>query len=129
MSLLDRFRKKGWVMGSISIRDLPVHDSLIAVLAFTRVSSKDSAFPSDDPGAPFHKCDYAVPIKAVDDLGAQPFTFNVREPVGFYYLVLRVTLGRRIRGKIGAQIENFPLSTGPVELRHGATLTVNGSVT
>jgi len=128
MRFLDRFRKKGAIMGSISIRDLPAHGPFIAYLAFTKVSAKDSPFPADDPGAPFHKCDYVVPIKEVDEPEAQPFTFRAEEPIGFYYLVLRVIL-TRISGRLGVQIENFPLSAGPVELRREGTVTANGSVT
>jgi|GEM_PF-6681176 len=129
MRFLDHLRKKGAIMGSISIRDLPDHHSFIAYLAFTRVRAKDSPFPADDPGAPFHKCDYIVPIKETNDTEVQPFTFEAEEPIGFYYLVLRVIIARRISGKMGFQIENFSLSAGPVELRTDRTVTGSGSVT
>ena len=129
MGVWDRFRKKGGVMGSVSIRDLPPHIAFSAYLAFTKVATRDSPFPPDDPGAPFHKCDYAVPIKDIDDPETRPFTFNLEQPTGFYYLILRVMLAREIQGKPGIQIENFSLCTAPVELRSDGTVTVNGSVT
>jgi hypothetical protein len=116
-------------MGSVSLRDLPTHHSFIAFLAFTKVSSRDSPFPRDDPGAPFHKCDFVVPIKSAGDPESLPLRFRVEKPVGYYYLVLRVTMAREIRGKLGFQIENFLLGTGPVELPRDGTVTLNGSVT
>jgi hypothetical protein len=129
MRFLDRLRKKGAIIGSIIIRDLPAHHSFIAYLAFTRVPAKDSPFPADDRGAPFHKCDYIAPIKGANDPETQPFTFKLEEPIGFYYLILRVIMARPIRDKMTFQIENFSLSEGPVEIRHNGTVTANGSVT
>ena len=129
LSFLDRFRKKGEVVGAIFVKDLPEHHSLDVSLGFTRVRTRSSPFPADDPGAPFHTRDYVATVKKGSDPEIQPLSFETEQPVGYYYLVLRLMLAREIRGKVGVQIENFPLGGGAVEIRHDATVTINGSVT
>ena len=129
MSLLDRFRRRGEAEGTILIRELPEHHLLDITLGFTRVAGKTSPFPRKDPGAPFHVRDHVVRIKGASEPEVQPFTFQTRQPVGNYYLVLRVMMARKIRGKVGIQIENFGLGSGPLEIRRDQTLQVKGSVT
>jgi hypothetical protein len=129
MTFLDRFLKRSCVIGAIAIRDVPAHRSFMATLTFTKVSSESAPFPADDPGAPFHKCDYSVTIKKVADPEILPLVFEVKAPTGFYHLLLRVALAREIHGKLNVQIENFTMSAGPLELRHDRTVTLNGSFT
>jgi len=119
----------GEVEGTISIGDLPNHHSFTASLGFTKVPTATSPFPQDDPGAPFHKRDRVLTIKEPGDPEAQPLTFHTKQPVGHYYIVLRVMLAREIRGKIGIQIENFSLSEAPAIVSTKATMQVRGSVT
>lgn len=129
MGFRGRFRRKGGVTGSISIRGLPPYRGLMAQLAFTMVSAPDSPFPADDPGAPFHKCDHIVSIKEIGEQEVNPLEFDVEAPIGYYYLTLRVTVAREIRGKLGLQIENFCVGDKPVRLRRDGIVAVDGSVT
>jgi hypothetical protein len=59
----------------------------------------------------------------------QPLNARTKQPGGFYFVILQVMIGRKIKDTIGLQIENFNLSGGAAAVRHGAPLRFKGSVT
>ena len=129
MRLLDLVRRKGEIAVRIVIRDLPVHEWSSTMLCLTRVQSSDSPFPATDPGAPFHRVDYEIAIAEGPGPVVQPLAVRTKQPVGHYYVFLRVMLSRRIRDQVGLQIENFNLSGGAATVHPRAALEFNGGLT
>jgi hypothetical protein len=129
MGFLDHFRRKGEIEIEIAIRNLPEHLWSSAYLCLTKVPLADSPFPADDPGAPLHKCDAQVVITEGPGQLTQPLIARTQQPSGFYFVLLRVMLGRKIKDTFGLQIENFNLSGGAAAARHGTPVRYKGSVT
>src|SRR5512140_2712223 len=119
MNLLDLFRRKGEIAIRILIRNLPTHEWSSTALCLTRVPRGDSPFPGDDAGAPFHEHHFEFVIAEGPGPVPQPLTFRTAQPVGHYFVILRVMISRRIRGKVGLQIENFNLSGGAATVLPG----------
>jgi len=129
MGFPDRLRRRGDIAVDIYVRKLPEHMWYSAYLCLTKVPRVDSPFPTDDPGAPFHKCDEAIQIAEGFGRLVQPLIAKTTQPNGFYFVMLRVMLGRMIKDEKAAQIENFNLSGEAAEVAPGVPLRFEGTVT
>src|SRR4051812_16807986 len=85
MALLDIFRRKGFLAGSVLVRDLPPHKMYSLSLSFFRVARADTVRPVDDvPPADSHTDQASV--KEAEESKGMPLHFRFERPVGYYYL-------------------------------------------
>jgi hypothetical protein len=118
------FKKKGELIGSVKITDVPPFLGYSMSLSLFSVRGPDTPPPFDDVAPPEARQDEAQLGKEShfdreDTTGSLESSFELTRPAGWYYLQLNVILYRKEGEKMYAQVERFPFVKRPVEFPPG----------
>ena len=116
MAILDIFRKKGWIGGTVVVHGLPPHKMYSASVTFIPVSSS-SAPPPFGGNPPARQYNDDVSVKEAEEPDDKLLRFRVQRPVGYYYLQVSVIAYLKRDGKNFAQVERFFPMSRPCQIQ------------
>jgi hypothetical protein len=129
MAILDIFRKKGWVTGTVAVHGLPPHKAYSLSVTFFPVGSASAPPPfGGDPSADQYP-DNDESVKGADEPDDKPLRFRAQRSAGFYYLAVGVIAYMERDGKMCAQVERFFPMTRPCQIQRDVEQQVELIVT
>jgi hypothetical protein len=127
MALLDFFRSKGRLSGTVILIDLPECAMLSVNIHPFRVSEPSAPLPySGEPPGSAYTCE--ISVREAEQALDKPLTFSVDWPVGYYHLDVGVIAYREVEGKMYAHVEHFFPLPRPCQVVAGKECSVHLSV-
>jgi hypothetical protein len=118
MAILDLFRRKGFLTGTVIVRGLPPHKAYSVSITTFRVPSASSPPPyGGDP--PVDRYTNDEPVKEADEAEDKPLSFRLSRAEGSYFLGVGVIAYLDRDGKMFAQVERFLPMTRPCQVMSG----------
>jgi hypothetical protein len=124
MGILDRFKRKGRLTGTIELHGLPANCGYSVSVSFVPVNGESSPPPSHDDSTTTANTEQIF-VKEKEAPEQSPLTFNAHERVGFYYVDVGLIVYFEREGDMFAQVEHFIPMRAPCRIEVNQTTRLN----